>query len=261
MNYQVELVQDWLLANKLSVHYVDKSKYMLINNNIHTRIDYDFELKMGNHIIERTKSYRYLGLLVDEKLSWENHINEICLKLSQIAGVIYKIRTLLSKEALMLVYHALVGSKLRYGLVCWATATQPLLDKITVVHNKIITYMTFSKRCSRMWPLYCNLKVLPLDLLIKIEHAKTMYKFENKMLPQVFDDYFRKPSHQHSTRYATTQNNFAMVRITSAKEKSLLKYIGPRVWADIPLHFKTAPSLKVFINFYRNHLIGNYPSS
>ena len=216
---------------------------------------------MGNHIIERTKSYRYLGLLVDEKLSWENHITEICSKLSQIAGVIYKIRTLLSKEALMLVYHALVGSKLRYGLVCWATATQPLLDKITVAHNKIITYMTFSKRCTRMWPLYCNLKVLPLDLLIKIEHAKTMYKFENKMLPQVFDDYFRKPSHEHSTRYATTQNNFAMIRIASAKEKSLLKYIGPRVWADIPSQFKNAPSLKVFINFYRNHLIGNYPSS
>ena len=261
MNCQVELIQDWLLANKLSVHYIDKSKYMLINKNINISIADDFELKMNNHIIERTKSYRYLGLLVDEKFSWVNHINEICWKLSQVAGVIFKIRTLLSKEALMLVYHALVGSKLRYGLVCWATASQSLLDKINVAHNKIITYMTFSKRCSRMWPLYCQLKVLPLDILIKIEHAKTMFKFENKMLPQVFDNYFQKPSHQHNTRFATTHNNYALVRITSAKEKSLLKYIGPKVWADIPLQIKNAPSLKVFINFYRNHLIGNYGSS
>ena len=261
MNSQVELVQDWLLANKLSVHYVDKSKYMLINKNINIRINDDFELKMGNHIIERTKSYRYLGLLVDEKFSWESHINEICWKLSQVAGVIFKVRTLLSKEALMLVYHALAGSKLRYGLVCWATAAQSLLDKVSVAHNKIITYMTFSKRCSRMWPLYCQLKVLPLDILIKIEHGKTMYKFENKMLPQVFDNYFKKPSHQHNTRFASTYNNFEMVRITSAKEEALLKYIGPRVWAEIPLQIKTAPSLKVFINFYRNHLIGNYAST
>ena len=111
-----------------------------------------------------------------------------------------------------------------------------------------------------MWPLYSQLKVLPLDLLIKIEHAKTMYKFEKKMLPEVFNDYFQKPAHQHNTRFAALQNNYAMVRITSAKEKSLLKYIGPKVWADIPLEIKNAASLKVFINFYRNHLIGNYNS-
>ena len=258
MNRQVEFVQDWLLANKLSVHYVDKSKYMLINKNNNISVDDEFELKMGNHLISRTKSYRYLGLLVDEKLSWDNHINEICWKLSQVAGIIFKARTLLSKEALMLVYHALVGSKLRYGLICWATASQSLLQKVNVAHNKIITYMTFSKRCSRMWPLYCQLQVLPLDILIKIEHAKTVYKYENKMLPQVFDNYFQKPPHHHGTRYATTQNNYALIRITSAKEKSLLKYIGPKIWADIPLKIKNASSLKVFINFYRNHLIGNY---
>ena len=255
-------MQDWLLANKLSVHYVKKSKYMLINKNINARVDSDsFELKMGNHVIARTKSYKYLGLLVDEKFSWSNHIDEICSKLSQMAGVIFKIRTLLTKEALMLVYHALVGSKLRYGLICWATAAQSLLNKVNVAHNKIITYMAFSKRCSRMWPLYQAIKVLPLDILIQIEHAKTMYKFENKLLPQVFDNYFQKPSHHHSTRYASTQNNFMMVRITSATEKSLLKYIGPKVWANIPLHIKNAPSLKVFIKFYRNYLIGHYDGS
>ena len=85
-----------------------------------------------------------------------------------------------------------------------------------------------------------------------------MYKFEKKMLPEVFNDYFQKPAHRHNTRFSSLQNNFMMVRIKSAQEKSLLKYIGPRVWADIPLEIKNAPSLKVFINFYRNHVIGNY---
>ena len=69
MNRQVDKVHDWLLANKLSVHYVDKSTYMLVNKNITSRIDGDFELKMGNHVMARTKSYKYLGLIVDEKFS------------------------------------------------------------------------------------------------------------------------------------------------------------------------------------------------
>ena len=164
---------------------------MLINSNISRSADEDFELKMGDHVIARTKSYRYLGLLVDERFSWENHIDEICWKLSQMAGIILKSRSLLSKKAMMLVYHSLVGSKLRYGLICWATANKTLLEKVNVVHNTIITYLTFSKRCSRMWPLYCQLKGLPLNILIQIEQAKIMYKYEHLMLPQVFDNYFK----------------------------------------------------------------------
>ena len=109
-----------------------------------------------------------------------------------------------------------------------------------------------------MWPLYCQLKVLPLNVLIQIEQAKTMYKYEHKMLPPIFDEYFKKPRHQHNTRYACLHNNFEMIRISSAKETSLLKYYGPKIWASIPMHIKNAQSLKVFIHFYRNHLIGNY---
>ena len=46
--------------------------------------------------------------------------------------------------------------------------------------------------------------------------------------------------------------------VSHLPKRSLLKYIGPKVWANIPLSIKSAPSLKVFINFYRNHLIGNF---
>ena len=51
MNIEVDKIQDWLLANTLSVHYVDKSQYMLINSNITKRINDNFELKMGGHIL------------------------------------------------------------------------------------------------------------------------------------------------------------------------------------------------------------------
>ena len=78
--------------------------------------------------------------------------------------------------------------------------------------------MTFSKRCSEMWPLYCQLKVLPLDLLIKIEYAKTMYKYQNKMLPSIFETYFETPAHQHKTRFA--KDNLALVMTSSAKDNT-----------------------------------------
>ena len=126
MNEQVEKVQAWLLANKLSVHYVKKSQYMLINYNNNIRIeDGDFELKMSNHILSRAKTYQYLGLLVDEKFSWADHVNEVCWKVSQVAGVIFKVRNRLSRDALMIIYHTLDAQKLR--LVSFAGQQHPNL--------------------------------------------------------------------------------------------------------------------------------------
>ena len=125
-----------------------------------------------------------------------------------------------------------------------------------MAHNKIITLMCFAKRCSHMWPLYCQLKVLPLDILINIEYGKCMFKFNNGLLPEVFKNYFRKPSHHYSTRYATSNKNLEVQRVTTNKEKSLLKYIGPKIWSNIPLNIKDSLSLKVFIKSYHNFLIG-----
>ena len=127
-------------------------------------------------------------------------------------------------------------------------------------------------------PLYCQLKVLPLSLLIQIEYLckdhvqiweqivtyatghvdpyQTYHKYHKY---QVCENYFKRLSHQHYTQFA--QSNFEKVTITSAKEKFLLKYIGPNVWTNIPLNIKNSMSLKVFINSYRIHLIGNYTDS
>ena len=74
----------------------------------------------------------------------------------------------------------------------------------------------------------------------------------------MFDNYFHKPSHNHNTRYATSSNNFAVTQISSAKDRSMLKYIGPKVWKDIPIVIKDSASLKVFVKSFRIHLIGNY---
>ena len=44
---------------------------------------------MGGHTIERTKNYRYLGILVDDRFSWADHISEVCQKLSQELLVLF----------------------------------------------------------------------------------------------------------------------------------------------------------------------------
>ena len=80
------------------------------------------------------------------------------------------------------------------------------------------------------------------------------------MLPPAFDNYFKQPSHQHKTCFVDL-NNFSVVLLNNAKEKSLLKYMGTTVWRKIPVNIRDSMSLKVFVKLFRNHLIGTFEDS
>ena len=64
MNREIQKVQNWLLANSLSVHYVKKTQYILfIPKGKEKDKPQHFEIKMGENIIEETTSYKYLGVI------------------------------------------------------------------------------------------------------------------------------------------------------------------------------------------------------
>ena len=76
-NHEVNKVHDWLLANRLSVHYSDKTQFMLIqgpNLKDRKKASLNFNLHMGDHKIERTDHYTYLGIIIDEKFTWKLQI-------------------------------------------------------------------------------------------------------------------------------------------------------------------------------------------
>ena len=91
-NNEVSKVHDWLLANRLSVHYSDKTKFMLVKGqNWERGTSENFKLHMGENEIARTDNYKYLGVVVDDKFSWKLHINHLCKKLSSVCGVLSKV--------------------------------------------------------------------------------------------------------------------------------------------------------------------------
>ena len=103
LNIQANKVQDWLLANKLSIHYAKKTQFMLfIPRSKAKEKPQDFILEMGGNIIENTPTYKYLGVIIDEKLTWEPQIDQMCKKLSSVCGILSKVRHYLSRNALCL---------------------------------------------------------------------------------------------------------------------------------------------------------------
>ena len=124
---------------------------------------------MGGHEIEKTESYKYLGVTVDHKLNWNLHVKEMCVLLAKVCGVLSKVRHYLDRHSLMLIYNSLFESRLRYAILGWGTASEQVLNKLKVLQNRAVRFITFSSFQTSLAPLYSSLKILPLSKLFVLQ--------------------------------------------------------------------------------------------
>ena len=87
-------------------------------------------IQLGSDYIERVTSCKFLGVIVDENLTWKNHINLIANKLSKIIGILCKARKFLNKSALLNLYYALFYPHILYCNNIWGNASKQDLWRI-----------------------------------------------------------------------------------------------------------------------------------
>ena len=120
VNKELKLVKKWLDANKLSLN-IDKTNYIIFHSSsVHAPPCSD--IKIGKKHVKRVKFVKFLGLLMDEHLSWKFHLSELSKKLARTCGTFFKIRNLLPLDVLICLYNALFLSFLQYGLIVWGQA-------------------------------------------------------------------------------------------------------------------------------------------
>jgi hypothetical protein len=71
----------------------------------------------------RIHSAKFLGLLIDDNLSWHCHIDQMIPKLNKASYVMRFFKPLLSREALKMVYFSTVHSIISYGIIFWGIST------------------------------------------------------------------------------------------------------------------------------------------
>ena len=255
-NHEVNKVHNWLLANRLSVHYKDKTQYMVIQGPTTKGrgLPINFNLYMGNHEIEITDCYKYLGVLFDKNINWKPQIDKMCSKLSSVCGVLSKVRHYLDRNSLMLIYNALFDSRLRYGALGWGTASEQYLSKLRVLQNRAVRFISFASFRSPAAPLYSNLKILPLNNIIFLQKSIFMHSHHNKNLPTVFQDYCHQPTHAYPTRYATS-SNYVLPLSTTNRGQSSIKFSGPKAWAEVPNDLKEVAFRKPFSKKLKDYIL------
>ena len=118
---QLELynITKWLAANKLTLN-INKTKYNMCfssskSNNL---LAYgNNRLSINSTPLEQVQNTSFLGLYLDENLSWKSHMLIVLKKLRSYLGIISRLKYHLNMENLIQIYHSLIESQICYGIM------------------------------------------------------------------------------------------------------------------------------------------------
>ena len=163
LNFELPKINAWLKSNQMSLN-VNKTNFLFFTKTkekIFPQIN-DCKIKQANCV-------KYLGVFLDDKLTWKKHIEHTETKLSDSSGAMYKLRKYIPQQALMSVYYSLVYSHLRYAIICWGNSSKTIKHKLQVKQNRITKTLCnkFGTK-TRLKPLYEQLRVLNIDEIYKL---------------------------------------------------------------------------------------------
>ena len=96
------------------------------------------KMSINGNVIHRENKVKYLGLIIDEKLSWKDHTDYLIASLSKFYGIFNKIKHLVPKQHTLTIYKAYVLSKIRYGIEIYGSFNETLSNRLQIVSNKLL---------------------------------------------------------------------------------------------------------------------------
>ena len=167
-----------LRDNKLSLN-VKKTKYIvfggenIINNNS--------ELFIYNNVITKVHYSKVLGIIIDEKLKWQEHINAVANKVSKSLGVIYKMKTALPVSILPMLYSTLILQYYQYCNMVWACNYPSNLHKLSVLQKRairIISAAEFRTRAADLFKRHKQLTLVDINInnCLLVDHQSLLSK-------------------------------------------------------------------------------------
>ncbi len=157
-------------------------------------------------IFESSK-IKYLGVILDSRLTWRHHINELSKKLNRAVGLLYKIRQFCTKEVLRSLYFSLFGSHLGYCIAVGGKSDNIYLEKWTHIQKRIARAITFSDFYAPSKPLLKTLCILSVPDLYNYQIASLMWDYDHGQLPLSLSGFFKKRADVHSLTLRNVNGN------------------------------------------------------
>ena len=247
-------VYKWLLENKIKVNS-DKSKFIIFRYKfLPIQIN---PIPLGDGFICQTSSIKFLGLLLDQNLNFNDHIMTMHSKLSRTVGLFYKLNYYIPIDTLHLLYHTLFQPYLIYAIEAWCSAPKYLTDKIFILQKKSIRAINSLPYNEHTNSFFKSMNILKLPDLYNQYLATYFFSTICKDRNFNVSSYLQPNSsfHNYPTR---NSSNIRLPFYKKSQSQNSFLYRGIQIWNTLPEDLRTIDSITSFRKKYKELTVSQY---
>ena len=244
-----EKLNNWLKLNHLTLS-ISKSKFKIIGGSQRLNKIESISFKVDNMDLYEVSSFKYLGIVINNRLTWQDHVDQILSEINKNLGLLKRIRYCLPLDARLLFFNGYVLPLFGYADIVWEDrGNSTLMLQLQSLHNrvaKIILDLPIGSSPS------VALNKLEWKTLVRrrAEHRATfIYKCLNNLFSHRFNIEFNKDKQDYNTR---CKNNIC--KSTSSRNWGhwTLTMFASNDWNKLDLSIRQSPSLASFKRALRN---------
>jgi len=215
-------ISDWFKQNSLSLN-ISKTYFIQFSNK---SLNYsDINITYENNYITKANDLKFLGLNINNTLSWKTHIDKILPKLSSACFAMRSVKPFVSQQMLKVIYYSHFHSIISYGLIFWGhSAPSSRVFRM----QKRIRIMMGSKSRDSCRKLFTSLKILPFPSLYIFFLLRFVIK--NRELFTTNNE-----THKYGTRQL---HNLHYPPANLKKHQTVVFYRGVKIYNSLPIYIK-----------------------
>ena len=218
--------------------------------------DGTLNINVNGGVIEQVCVHKLLGLKFDEQLSFNEHIEDLCRKLSQRIGVLNKIKRNLPINERKLFYNALIKPIMLYGSCVWSSTSCENINRIYKLQKRAARVILNTDRHERSTNLFEQLNWLPLKDEIIMQKSCLLYKCMRGEARNYLRQLLVKNSGLHTRKTRHAEYGLVCPRYNRETEGGRTFHISSvKLWNSIPIDIHKKETIGDLKNSLRKHLL------
>ena len=196
LNIELNKLSVWFRVNKLPLN-LKKTKFIVFKPN-QKRRSYNFQILINKQQIDQVKETVFLGVIIDENVTWKSEISHVANKVSKSIGMIQKSSFYLSSYSLRVLYFSLVYPYFFYSNIVWVSTYKTNLVRLVKLQKRVVRIIDKSHFNAHSDPIFKKLGILKFHDLNLLQLGQFMFSYQIRTLPPKLASKFTLNSQIHT---------------------------------------------------------------
>ena len=204
-------------------------------------------------MVDKTK---FLGVMIDEYLSFSPHIQYIKGKISRSLGILYKCKKFFKDSTLVMLYNAFIYPYFTYCVTVWGNTYSSYLDPLIKLQKRAIRLIASLPKRSHTETLFTQYRLLPLAKIYIYSVQLFMYKFHHNKLPAIFSSFYLR-NKMVSNRNTRQSNLFHVPHQKPDLKSRSVRCTGVTIYNQLFTKLKLDVSIVTYKKYLKSYLLEN----